>query len=148
MFGPSLDDLTLRRVWNHRTHRSRMSSTSHRWTPFSFLTYTELRSRFPSKFIILRCLYKPAWSPSRVRVSNLRPKYQKKLSTVALRTFRSFFPAIFTAFRRLLLWGSARRCLLASSLSCHAEFISASTPCPTHQPCISRLIRGFRNKYH
>ena len=27
-----------------------------------------------------------------------------------------FFPAIFTAFRRLLLWGSTRRCLLASSL--------------------------------
>ena len=45
------------------------------------------------------------------------------------------FPAIFTAFRRLLLWGSARRCLLASSLSCHAAFISASTPGPAHQPC-------------
>ena len=39
-----------------------------------------------------------------------------KLSTAALRTFRRFFPSIFTAFRRLLLWGSARRCLLASSL--------------------------------
>ena len=28
MFGSSLGDLALRRVWNHRTHRSRMSSTS------------------------------------------------------------------------------------------------------------------------
>ena len=27
------------------------------------------------------------------------------------------FPAISTAFRRLLLWGSARRCLLASSVA-------------------------------
>ena len=69
---------------------------------------------------------------------------QKKLSTAALRTFRRFFPAIFTAFRRLLLWGSARRGLLASSLCCHAAFISASTPGLAHQPCAPRgcLERG------
>ena len=88
----------------HRTHRSRMSSTSLRGTPSSSLTYAELRSRFPSKFIIFRCFLKPAWSPSRTRVSSLRTKSQKKLSTAALQTFRSFFTAIFTAFRRLLLW--------------------------------------------
>ena len=34
---------------------------------------------------------KVAWSPSRVRVLNLRTKSQKKLSTAALRTFRRFF---------------------------------------------------------
>ena len=56
MFGSSLDDLGLRRVCNHRTHRSRMSSTSLGRTPFSSLTYAELRSRFPSRFIVLRCL--------------------------------------------------------------------------------------------
>ena len=28
MFGLSLGDLALKRVWNHRTHRSRMSLTS------------------------------------------------------------------------------------------------------------------------
>ena len=46
------------------------------------------------------------------------------------------FPAIFTAFRRFLLWGSARRCLLASSLFCHAA--------SAHQPCAPRrrLERG------
>ena len=49
-----------------------------------------------------------------------------------------FFPAIYTAFRRLLLWGSACRCLLASSLCGHAAFISASTPGPAHQPCAPR----------
>ena len=48
------------------------------------------------------------------------------------------FPATFTAFRRLLLWGSARRCLLASSFCCHATFISAFTPGPAHQPCAPR----------
>ena len=71
-------------------------------------------------------------------VSRLRTKSQTKLSTAALRNFRTFFPAIFTAFRRLLLWGSARRYLLASPLCCHAAFISASTPGPTHQPCAPR----------
>ena len=35
------------------------------------------------------------------------------------------------AFRRLLLWGSARRHLLVSSLCCHATLISAPTG-PTH----------------
>ena len=73
-----------------------------------------------------------------MRVSSLRTKSPKKLSTAALRTFRSFFPAIFMAFQRLLLWGSARRCLLASSLRCHAAFISASTPGPADQPCAPR----------
>ena len=37
MFGSSLGDLALRRVWNHRTHNLRMSSTSLRRTPFSSL---------------------------------------------------------------------------------------------------------------
>ena len=55
-----------------------------------------------------------------------------------MQTFRRFFPAIFTAFRRLLLWGSARRCLLPSSLCCHAAFISAFTPSPAHQRCAPR----------
>ena len=55
-----------------------------------------------------------------------------------------FFPAIFTAFRTLPLWGSERRYLLASSLCCHAAFISASTPGLAHQPCAprGRLERG------
>ena len=62
----------------------------------------------------------------------------------ALRTFRSFFPAIFTTFRTLLLWGFARRCLLGFSLCCHAAFVSASTPGPAHQPYAprGRLERG------
>ena len=46
MFGSSLSgDMALSRVWNHRTHRSRMISTSLRSMPFSSLTYAELRSR-------------------------------------------------------------------------------------------------------
>ena len=59
-------------------------------------------------------------------------------------TFRRFFSAIFTTFRRLLPWGSARRCLLTSFLCCHAAFISASTPGPAHQPYAprGRLERG------
>ena len=62
----------------------------------------------------------------------------------SLANLPKFFPAIFMAFQRLLLWGPARRCLLASSLCCHAVFISASTPGPTHQPCAprGRLERG------
>ena len=55
-----------------------------------------------------------------------------------------FCLAIFMAFRRLLLWGSARRCLLTSFLCSHAAFISASTPGPAYQPCAprGRLERG------
>ena len=54
------------------------------------------------------------------------------------------FPAIFTALRRLLLWGSVHRRILAYSLCCHASFISASTPGPAHEPCAprGRLKRG------
>ena len=36
------------------------------------------------------------------------------------------FPDIFTAFQRLLLWGSARRCLLASSICCHVAMLRSS----------------------
>ena len=53
MFGSILGDLALRRVRNHWAHRSRMSSTPLRKTPFSSLTYAKLRSHFPSRFIVL-----------------------------------------------------------------------------------------------
>ena len=45
---------------------------------------------------------------------------------------------------KVAVLGSARRCLLASSLCCHAVFISASTPGLAHQPCAprGRLERG------
>ena len=47
----------------------------------------------------------------------------QKPSTAALRTVRRFFPAIFTTFRRLLLWGSARRYLLSLLPFCgHPSF--------------------------
>ena len=36
------------------------------------------------------------------------------------------------------LHGLSRRCLLVSSLCCHAAFISASTPGSAHQPCAPR----------
>ena len=92
----------------------------------------------------LKVLLEAGLVASRLRVSSLRTKSQKKLSTATLRTFQRLFPAIFTAFRRLLLWGSTRRCLPASSLCCHAAFISASPPGPAHQPCAprGRLKRG------
>ena len=71
-------------------------------------------------------------------------KVPKKAQHGSLAHLPKGFPAIFTAFRRLLLWKSARRCLLASSLCCHAAFISASTRGPAHQPCAprGRLERG------
>ena len=56
MFGSSFGDLVFKRVWNHRTHRSRMSSTSFSRMPCSSLMNGELRSRFSYKFIVLRCL--------------------------------------------------------------------------------------------
>ena len=101
----------------------------------------------PFQVLRLQVLVEAGLIASRLRVSSLRTKSQKKLSTAALRTFRRFFPAIFTAFRRLLLWGSARWCLLASSFCCHAAFISASTPGPAHQPCAprGRLERGTKS---
>ena len=52
----------------------------------------------------------------------------------SLANLPKIFPAIFTVFRRLLLWGFARRCLLASCFCCHAAFISASSPGSAHQP--------------
>ena len=77
----------------------------------------------------VKVLVEVGWSPSRVRVSSLQTKSQNKLSTAALRTFRRFFPAIFTTFRRLLLWGSARRCLLASIHICTAAFLVHNVYC-------------------
>ena len=41
MLGSSFVDLAFRRVWNHQTHRSRMSSTSLRSMPSSALIYAE-----------------------------------------------------------------------------------------------------------
>ena len=51
MFESSLRDLALRRAWNHRTHRSRMSSTSLRTMLSSSLIYAELRSCCPCWFV-------------------------------------------------------------------------------------------------
>ena len=57
-------------------------------------------------------------------------------------------PKIFSShlhgLSKVVLWGSARRCLLASSLCCHAAFISASTPSLVRQLCgpRGRLERG------
>ena len=56
MFGPSFGDLELTRVRNHRTHCSWSRLTFHRSMPSSSLIYAELRSRFPHKFIVFRCL--------------------------------------------------------------------------------------------
>ena len=132
MSGPSLGDLVLRRVWNHRTRRSRMSNVPQE---YAVLVFDVRQAAVSLPFQVHRL---------KVRVSNLRTKSQKKLSTAALHTFQRFLPATFTAFRRLPMWGSARRCLLSSSLCCHAVFISASTPSPAHQSYAprGRLARG------
>ena len=42
MVGSSFGNFASTRVWNHRTHRSQMSSTSVRSIPFSSLMYAEL----------------------------------------------------------------------------------------------------------
>ena len=136
MFGSSLGDLALRRVWNHRTHRSRMSSTSLRRTPScglaslpGSLTQGTCRSRLGR---LLDCVF---------RLANEVPNEAQHGSLAHLPKILS---SIFTAFRRLLLWGSARRCLLAFSPCCHAEFISISTLGPAHQQYAprGRLERG------
>ena len=77
MFGSSLGDLALRRVWNHRIPRSRMSSTSLRSTPFSSMTYAELRSRFPSGSSFLKVLAEAgpvAFSGARFEFADEVPK--------------------------------------------------------------------------
>ena len=135
MSGINLGDLALRRVRNHRTLRLQMSSTSLRSTPFSFLTYAELRSRFPFGFVVLiKVLVEAGLVAFSSACFEFADEIPEEAQHGSLAHLRSFFPAIFTAFRRLLLWGSARRCLLTSSLCCHAAFISASTPGPAHQP--------------
>ena len=64
--------------------------------------------------------------------------------TAASQTFRRFLAVISMAFRRSLLWGFARRRLLASCLGCHAACIPASMPGPAHRRCAPRgcLERG------
>ena len=54
------------------------------------------------------------------------------------------FPSHFHGLSKVAVVGFCARCLLASSLCCHAAFISASTPGPAHQPCAprGRLERG------
>ena len=69
-------------------------------------------------------------------------KSQNKLSTAALRSFQRFFPAIFTAFRRLLFWSSARRYFLTSSLclpSCVHLSFHTGPRAPTL--CSARALR-------
>ena len=65
----------------------------------------------------------------------------------SLANLPEILPAIFIAFPRLLLWGSARRRLFAPSLCCHVALISASTKGPAHQPCAprGRLERGVNS---
>ena len=61
----------------------------------------------------------------------------------SLANLPEIFPATFTAFQGLLLWGSARRCLLASSLCCQAAFISASTSKTRASTlCSARVLRA------
>ena len=78
------------------------------------------------------------------RVCGRSPRRSSARHAAALLTFRRFFLGMFTAFQRLLSWGSARWCLLASSLCCHAALISASASGLMHQTCAprGRLERG------
>ena len=136
MFGSSLVDLALRRVWNHQTHRSRMSSTS------------------LSKFAVLVFYIRRAVVSLPFQVHRLQVLIEASLIAFPNACFKLFadeglekaqhgslanLPKIFaihlsfTAFRWLVLWGFSHRRLLASSLGCHAAFISASTPGPAHQ---------------
>ena len=71
-------------------------------------------------------------------------KSQKEFSTAILQSFRSFDSAIFTAFRRLLLWGFARIYFLAFSLCWHAPFISASTRGLAHYLTFGTDLREVR----
>ena len=131
MFGSSLGDLALRRVWNHRIHRSRMSSTSLRRTPFSSLTYADAVS-LPFQVYRLKVLVEAGLVAFSSACFEFADEVPKEAQHGSLAHLPKFFPAIFTAFQRLLLWDSVRRCLFASYLCCHAAFISASTPGPAH----------------
>ena len=68
-------------------------------------------------------------------LSNAYFEAQQKLNMATSQTFRRLFSASFTAFRRLLLRGSARRRLIALSICCHAAFISTFTLGSAHQLC-------------
>ena len=67
--------------------------------------------------------------------SEFADEFPKEAQHGSLAHLPKVFPAIFAAFRKLLLWDSARKRLFASSLRCHAAFISVSTPGPAYQPC-------------
>ena len=95
LFGSNFSDLALRNVWNHRTHRLRMSSTSFRSKPSSSFTYTELASP-PDSSSLDACRSRP--DRLLERVSSLRTKSQKKVSMAALRTLWRLFQPFLRPF--------------------------------------------------
>ena len=129
-------------VLNHRTHRSRIRSTSLRSMPSSSLMYTKLLPCVPSTSSPFdACRDRPDHllelvlevRGQRPRGSSARqPSEPSKASCQqSSRPFEGF-----CCF--------ARRHLLASFLYCHGAFISVSMPRPAHQTCATRarLQRG------
>ena len=132
MLGSSFGDFALRRVWNHRTHCSRMSSTSLRRTPFSSSTYAKLQCRFLSRFIVEAGLV--AFSCAFIEFADEVPKEAQHGSLAHLPKVCS---SHLHGLSKIAAVGFCVWCLLTPSLCCHAAFIPASTPGPAHQPCAS-----------
>ena len=135
MFGSSLDDLELRRVWNHRTYRS-FADEFNIPQEYAVLVFDVRRAAvsLPLQVYRLKVLVEAGLVAFSSACFEFADEVLEEAQHGSLAHLSNIFPAIFMAFRRLLLWGSARRCLLASSLCCHAAFISAFTPGPAHQP--------------
>ena len=110
-----------------------MISTSLRSIPSSLFSYAELLSRSTSKVIDL--------DPRKTRPDEARHGSLVNLPNV--------LAAIFTTFRRLLLWGAVRsRRLLVSTTGCHASFITAPTPGSAHKSCAPHeRLEGVRCQF-
>ena len=128
-------------VLNHRTHRSRISSTSLRSMPSSSLMYTKLLPCVPSRslpfdacrgrpdhllqLVLEVCGRRPRGSSAR------QPSEPSKAS--CQQSSRPFEDC----------YCFARGHLLAALRYCHGAFISVSTPRPAHQTCATRALTAW-----
>ena len=143
MFGSSFGALAFRRVCSHRIGDSSFSHEVSVSQVYAVLVF-DIRPAAVLLSFQVNCLDVLVEtglitiSSGCFEFANECFEFLHTFSTAAVQKFQIILPAVLTAFRGLLLWGSARRRLLAYSLCCPAEFISASTRELAHQPCFRR----------
>lgn len=122
MSGSRFAYFLFRRVYNNRTYRSQISSSSLNKLPSTLLTNCDLRSIFPSKLTVLRWSYKVA-----IFLDVCLEFEDVSLEEACHQPYEHSPDSFQLSSWRMSLWGCAWRIFHASYLCFHA-FISTSNP--------------------